>query len=250
MFGKSVLLKSCIAGAVAFGLAGVVSASADEVIVGLITKTDTNPFFVKMQEGAEAKAKELGVDAASPPPASIDGDNDGQVAAIENLISAGAKGFLIAPSDTKAIVPTIKKARDAGLLVIVLDTPLDPIDAADATFATDNFKAGMLIGQWAQGTLGDKAKDAKIVFLDLATNQPTVDYLRDQGFMTGLRHRREGSRTTTATRTIRASRPRSRARATRRSGRTAMENAAAEVTRTSTSSTRSTSRPRPAPTRR
>ena len=44
----------------------------------------------------------------------------------------------------------------------------------------------MLIGQWAKGTLGDKAKDAKIVFLDLATNQPTVDFLRDQGFMQGF----------------------------------------------------------------
>ena len=75
-----------------------------------------------------------------------DGDNEGQVAAIESLISAGAKGILITPSDTKAIVPTIKKARDAGILVIALDTPLDPIDAADATFATDNFKAGELIG--------------------------------------------------------------------------------------------------------
>ena len=98
----------------------------------------------------------------------------------------GAKGFAIVPSDSKAIVPTIKKARDAGLMVIVLDTPLDPIDAADATYATDNFKAGELIGSWAAKTLGDKAKDAKIVFLDLATNQPTVDYLRDQGFMKGF----------------------------------------------------------------
>lgn len=83
-------------------------------------------------------------------------------------------------------MPTIKKARDAGLLVIDLDTPTDPIDAVDATFATDNFKAGQLIGQWAKGTLGDKAADAKIAFLDLATNQPTVDYLRDQGFMQGF----------------------------------------------------------------
>jgi fructose transport system substrate-binding protein len=90
------------------------------------------------------------------------------------------------PSDSKAIVPTIKKARDAGLMVIVLDTPLDPMDAATATFATDNRKAGWLIGQWAKGTLGDKAKDAKIVFLDLTSNQPTVDYLRDQGFMAGF----------------------------------------------------------------
>ncbi|WEK52703.1 MAG: substrate-binding domain-containing protein [Candidatus Kaistia colombiensis] len=157
---------------------------ADEVI-GLITKTETNPFFVKMREGAQAKAKELGVTLITAA-GKYDGDNDGQVAAIENLIAAGAKGFAIVPSDSKAIVPTIQKARAAGLKVIVLDTPLDPMNAADATFATDNRKAGVLIGEWAKGTLGDKAKDAKIVLLDLAANQPTVDYLRDQGFMQGF----------------------------------------------------------------
>ena len=70
--------------------------------------------------------------------------------------------------------------------MIALDTPLDPIDAADATFATDNFKAGELIGAWAEATLGDKAKDAKIAFLDLDPSQPTVDVLRDQGFMSGF----------------------------------------------------------------
>jgi fructose transport system substrate-binding protein len=154
-------------------------------VVGLITKTNNNPFFVKMKEGAEAKAKELGVTLQSFA-GKFDGDNDSQVAAIESLIAAGAKGFMIVPSDSTAIVPTIKKARAAGLLVITLDTPLDPIDAADATFATDNFKAGELIGSWAAKTLGDKAKDAKIAFLDLSPNQPTVDYLRDQGFMKGF----------------------------------------------------------------
>ena len=175
--------KTLLAGAAALGLMAGSAYAAD--IVGLITKTNNNPFFVKMKEGAEAKAKELGVDLQSFA-GKYDGDNDAQVAAIESLISAGAKGFMIVPSDSTAIVPTVKKARDAGLLVIVLDTPLDPIDAADATFATDNFKAGELIGAWAKGTLGDKAKDAKIAFLDLAANQPTVDYLRDQGFMKGF----------------------------------------------------------------
>ena len=102
-------------------------------------------------------------------------------------------------------MPTIQQARDAGLMVIVLDTPLDPMDAADATFATDNRKAGLLIGAWAKATLGDAAANAKIAFLDLAMNQPTVDYLRDQGFMEGFGIDVEGSRTSTATRTIRAS---------------------------------------------
>src|SRR6476620_6932317 len=176
-------VKMMMAGAAAFALMSGSAYAAD--IVGLITKTNTNPFFVKMKEGAEAKAKGLGVTLQSFA-GKFAGDNDAQVDAIESLISAGAKGFMIVPSDSSAIVPTIKKARDAGLLVIVLDTPLDPMNAADATFATDNRKAGMLIGQWAAKTMGDKAKDASIVFLDLATNQPTVDYLRDQGFMQGF----------------------------------------------------------------
>ena len=112
--------------------------SAQDVTACLITKTDTNPFFVKMKEGAEAKAAELGMTLKAYA-GKVDGDHDSQVAAIETCIADGAKGILIAASDTKAIVDPVKKARDAGLLVIALDTPLDPADAADATFATDNF---------------------------------------------------------------------------------------------------------------
>ncbi len=182
---KSSLLTGCLAGAVALGAFSIAPAMAEEVIVGLVTKTEGNPFFVKMREGAQEKAKELGITLQTYA-GKYDGDNESQVAAVEGLIAAGAKGFAIVPSDSSAMVPTIQKAREAGLLVIVLDTPLDPIDAADATFATDNFKAGELIGQWAAKTLGDEAANAKIAFLDLAVNQPTVDYLRDQGFMKGF----------------------------------------------------------------
>ncbi len=161
------------------------AAHAEGMLIGLITKTNTNPFFVKMKEGAQAKAKELGVTLQSFA-GKYDGDNESQVAAIESLISAGAKGILITPSDTKAIVPTVEKARKAGILVIALDTPLDPITAADATFATDNFQAGKLIGEWAAKTLGAKAQTAQVAFLDLAQNEPTVDVLRDHGFMQGF----------------------------------------------------------------
>jgi fructose transport system substrate-binding protein len=154
-------------------------------IVGLITKTNTNPFFVKMREGAEAKAKDMGIELRSFA-GKVDGDNQTQVEAIESLISAGAKGILITASDTKAIVPTIAKARAAGMLVIALDTPLEPVNAADVTFATDNFKAGELIGAWARSTLGEKAKDAKIALLDLNINQISVDVARNQGFLKGF----------------------------------------------------------------
>jgi fructose transport system substrate-binding protein len=179
------MLLSTAAAVLALASFSAAPASA-ETIVGLITKTNNNPFFAKMKEGAEAKAKELGVTLSSFA-GKYDGDNDSQVAAVESLIAAGAKGILITPSDTKAIVPTIQKARDAGILVIALDTPLEPIDAADATFATDNYKAGVLIGTWAAKTLGPEgAANAKIAFLDALENQPSVDAMRDQGFMEGF----------------------------------------------------------------
>jgi fructose transport system substrate-binding protein len=179
----SAIFTSVATAALAMALFSAPSYAGD--IVGLITKTNTNPFFVKMKQGFEAKAKELGLTPQAYA-GKADGDNDGQVAAIEALMNAGAKGILLVPSDSTAIVPTVEKARKAGILVITLDTPLDPITAADANFATDNFKAGQLIGQWAKGTLGDNARDAKIATLDLTPNQPTVDYLRHNGFLTGF----------------------------------------------------------------
>ena len=159
------------------------SGGGDKVTIGLITKTDTNPFFVKMKEGASARAKSLGANLQSFA-GKKDGDNESQVAAVENLISEGAKGFMITPSDSKAIVPALDKARQAGLLVIALDTQTEPANAADATFATDNFAAGEAIGKWAAGKF--KGKDAKIAMLDLNPDGVSVDVQRDQGFLQGF----------------------------------------------------------------
>ncbi|PYG26431.1 sugar ABC transporter substrate-binding protein [Pelagimonas varians] len=179
---KKLLIGTALA---AITSAGSVLADGHEVSACLITKTDTNPFFVKMREGAEAAAAEAGITLRSFA-GQVDGDHETQVAAIETCILDGASGILLTASDTSSIVGAVTQARDAGLLVIALDTPLDPIDAANATFATDNFLAGELIGQWAAAQLGDEAANAKIAMLDLAVSQPTVGVLRDQGFLQGF----------------------------------------------------------------
>lgn len=174
------------AGVIALGVMNLGSATAaSPIIIGLITKDVTNPFFTKMKEGANAKAKELGAELRSFAGKDAS-DNQGQVDAVENLIAAGAIGILLTPSDTKAMVAPVKAARDKGVLVIALDTALDPIEAADSTFGTDNFEAGLLIGQWAKATLGEKAKDARVAFIDESISQSTVDVARDQGFMKGF----------------------------------------------------------------
>jgi fructose transport system substrate-binding protein len=178
-------MKKLLAGAALCLATMSTAAMAQDVSACLITKTDTNPFFVKMKEGAESKASELGVSLKSYA-GRIDGDHETQVAAIETCIADGASGILITASDTSAIVRSVQQARDAGLVVIALDTPLTPADAADATFATDNFIAGELIGKWVAGKLGAEAANARIALLNLNITQPTVDVLRNQGFLQGF----------------------------------------------------------------
>ena len=167
------------------GASGGASGDASEkVAVTLITKDSNNPFFVAMQNGAKAAAEKENADVTIAA-GKADGDEDGQVKEIENAIARGDKGILITPNGP-GVNPAIERARqEAGMFVIALDTPPDPPDTVDITFATDNFKAGELIGQWAAAQLG--GKKATIALLDLFNDKiVSVDYNRDQGFLTGM----------------------------------------------------------------
>ena len=156
--------------------------AAGEVIVGLVTKTEVNPYFVKLRQAAEAEAKKKGLKLIARF-GKFDGDNEGQVTAIEDLISAGAKGILVTPNNSTGMLGIIKKARDAGVLVIALDTATDPADAVDATFATDNFEAGVQQGTYARKALGDKKP--VLAMLD-GTPGGTVDTFRHNGYLKGF----------------------------------------------------------------
>src|SRR5207237_732232 len=157
------------------------AARAASIKVGLITKTDTNPFFVKMKQGAQKQAKALGATLLTAA-GKIDGDAATQITAIENMTSAGVKGILITPSND-SVIPAIKKAREKGVLVIALDTAPNPPSAVDALFATNNFTAGVLIGKYAKKLFAGKAP--KIAMLDLFPG-PSVGYLRHNGFLSGF----------------------------------------------------------------
>ncbi len=154
-----------------------------EVAVSLITKDSTNPFFVAMQEGAKATAGEIGVNLTVGS-GKQEGDDQGQIDLIESAIAQGQNGILITPMSVN-VNDAIKRARDAGLFVIALDTPTDPPDVVDITFATDNCLAGEAIGQWAAGKLnGEKAVIARLVIFN--DRMVSVDYCRDNGFLRGM----------------------------------------------------------------
>ncbi len=158
-------------------------APGEPVKVTLITKDSTNPFFVAMQEGAKEAAAAQGVDLTVGS-GKAEGDDQGQIDLIEQAIARGDAGILITPISTN-VNAAIEKARAAGLYVIALDTPTDPPETVDITFATDNCLAGEAIGQWTAGWLnGEKATIARLVIFN--DRMVSVDYCRDNGFLAGL----------------------------------------------------------------
>ena len=163
--------------ALAIAAAATTTAQAAETVIGLITKTDSNPFFVKMKEGADAAAKKAGARLISAA-GKQDGDVAGQITAMENMAAAGAKTILITSSGD-AIIPTVKKLQAQGVQVIALDSPFE---GADALFATDNYKAGVLVGQYAKAALN--GKKPVIATLDLFPGHP-VGAQRHNGFLQG-----------------------------------------------------------------
>jgi fructose transport system substrate-binding protein len=175
-----------VGGAVALGLGvGACGQSAQErVTVGLIVKEERNPFFRKIRDVARKAAEENNVQLLFAAGKS-DVDNASQVRALQDMTRRGAKGILIVPADSSGIVPAIEAARDADVIVVALDTPTDPRSAVAALFATNNMRAGELIGRYAKAKAQEEGIEPKIAMLDLAPGI-TVGKLRHDGFLKGF----------------------------------------------------------------
>ncbi|GDY33253.1 substrate-binding domain-containing protein [Gandjariella thermophila] len=185
-------LAVAAAGALALAAAGCTSqkvggsdtagGGGGKIKIGLVTKTDSNPYFVALRESAKAEADKQGAELIALA-GKFDGDNDGQVTALENLIQQGAKAIMVTPSNSTGVINAIKQARDRGILVIALDTATDPENAVDATIATDNVEAGRLQGQYVRAALA--GKDPHLIMLD-GTPGSTVSEQRHNGFLQGI----------------------------------------------------------------
>jgi len=177
-----------LGGAVLLLAVGVVAcggeSGGEQVTAGLITKQEKNPFWVTMRNVAEDAAGDENVKLLTAAGKS-DVDNASQVKALEDMTAKGAKGILIAPSDSTRIVPAIEKARQAGVTVIAVDTPTRPESAADALFATNNVQAGELIGRYAKARAEEDGIEPKIAMLDLAPGI-TSGVQRHAGFLKGF----------------------------------------------------------------
>jgi ribose transport system substrate-binding protein len=99
--------------------------SSPQYQIALVMKTLTNPFFVEMEKGARQAEKELGIDLIVKTTAQ-ETSVDQQITIVEELIREKVDAILIAPADSVQLIPVIKKAQDAGIIIINIDNQLDP----------------------------------------------------------------------------------------------------------------------------
>lgn len=94
--------------------------------VALIMKSLANEFFATMAEGAEAHQSEH-ADEYSLLVNGIKDERDlsRQVALVEEMIADGVDAIVIAPADSQALVPVLKRAQAAGIVVVNIDNRLD-----------------------------------------------------------------------------------------------------------------------------
>lgn len=157
------------------------------VSIALIVKTRNNPFFGPMVEEFSRTATELGVtpDVQAPPQ---EMDKEKQFALVQAEVSKGVKAICIAPADSKGIVPALKAAQDAGVLVINLDNRVDKPTAEAQHLAlagyvgADNEAGGKLAGEAMVAALGAKGSVAIVEGIRGADNAES----RKRGFETAV----------------------------------------------------------------
>lgn len=92
--------------------------------IALVMKTLTNPFFIEMEKGARQAQDEFDVDLVVKTGAQ-ETSIEQQIAIVEELITASVDAIVIAPGSSTELIPVLKKAQDAGIVVINIDNRLD-----------------------------------------------------------------------------------------------------------------------------
>lgn len=147
--------------------------------IGVTVGDLANPFFVQITKGAERKARELAGDKVNVTLVSSGYDLGQQVAQIDNFIAAKVDMIILNAADSQGIGPAVKRARDAGIVVVAVDVAAE---GADATITSDNTQAGAMACHYIADRLKQKGN---VVII----NGPPVSAVQNwvEGCMTELK---------------------------------------------------------------
>lgn len=145
--------------------------------VAVVPKGMTHEFWKAIHAGALKAGRELGVEIVWKGSQKED-DREGQVTVVEALIGRGVDGIVLAPLDDRALMRPVREAKDAGIPVVIIDSPMDGTDFV-SYIATDNYRGGVLAARRLGELLGGKGK----IILIRGHEGSTSTELREAGFM-------------------------------------------------------------------
>jgi ribose transport system substrate-binding protein len=166
-----VLLGLLVVGSAAAG--GKAEAKGVKTI-GYVTKSASNQGWILINQGATDAAAAEGFALITLGPAQAQG-LEGQLAAVEDMVSRGVLGLGIAPVDSAGVAPAVKKAMDAGMPVVAIDTAVDGAKVTSFV-ATDNLVAARMQGQWVADNIAD---DGEMILINGLVAQSTGRDRRD-----------------------------------------------------------------------
>ena len=142
--------------------------------IGLSVSTLNNPFFVTLQEGAQSKADELGLELIV-----VDAGDDSakQASDIEDLVSKDISVLIVNPVDSDAVAPSVEDAVAKGIKVIAVDRVVNGVDV-DCSIASDNVAGAQMAADYIVELVGEGAKVAELEGVNGAS--ATID--RGEGF--------------------------------------------------------------------
>ncbi len=176
-----------VAAAIGFRTAPGAPAQARTFTIAFVPKALNSPFWAEMQQAAEREAAAQGVHLVSLA-ADRETDVERQHQIIENLIQQRVDAILLSPAGSKELVPAIRKANEAGIPVLILDTRIDraaaeSMGARVLTFiGSDNFEGGAVAGRYLAARLGGRGN---VAIIEGISGHETADRRR-LGFLNGV----------------------------------------------------------------
>jgi ribose transport system substrate-binding protein len=175
------LARLLLAAAIAASCTGGGTRSSDRLTIAVIPKGTSHVFWQSIHAGAQRAGSELGVDIVWRGPLRED-ERDSQIAEVENAVSRGVSGIVLAPLDEAALAAPVAGATRSGIPVVIIDSGLKGNDYVSFV-ATDNEVGGRLGGEHLAKLLGGKGK---VVMLRYAEGSESTNR-REAGFLAAMK---------------------------------------------------------------
>jgi ribose transport system substrate-binding protein len=181
---KILIVVALVVVAAGFVIAGVVlkGRGGDETLrIAVIPKGTTHDFWNAVLAGARRAAEEEGGVEVTWTGPEREGDRERQIQIVEDFVVKRASGIVLAPGDSRALVPVVERATAAGIPVVIIDSGIET-ERIVSFVATDNYQGGAIAAKRMGEILKGRGRVAVVKYM--AGSASTT--AREQGFMETL----------------------------------------------------------------